>query len=496
TSWSWTFGDGGTSTEQNPSYTYNTAGTYTVTLTATNAYGSDDEVKVDYITVTDAPEATQTFANADISVLGTFSGGFVNTFASDNSYETITEAESTNHPRKVTSNAEHKWTFDLGSGGSNMAFYMEGYRNDNSDGDDFVFEYSTDDVTYLPLFTVASSSEQTYSEAVSGLTGTVYVRVSDDNRSWDLSALDNMYVDYMYFEYSTGPIAPTADFVGTPTSGNVPLTVNFTDLSTGAPDTWAWTFGDGGTSTAQNPSYVYNTVGTYTVTLTVTNTYGSDVATKTDYITVTEAGSNASHVGAMSVGRTKTGPNYLGTCTVTIFDQGNAPLANATVYVDYDGPTSGSLNGVTSADGTVSFQGSSMKRPAGEWCFEVTNVTSGTHPYDAGSNAVTRACESGPVYKTDNFVSQLLPSVYALDQNYPNPFNPATGISFSLPKASHVTLTVYNIMGQKVAELANGEMPAGNHAVEWDASAMSSGVYLYRLETNEFSDTKKMLLIK
>ncbi len=84
---------------------------------------------------------------------------------------------------------------------------------------------------------------------------------------------------------SGGTTPPTANFSGTPTSGGVPLTVNFTDLSTGA-TSWSWNFGDTGTSTLKNPSHTYNSVGTYTVSLTATNSYGSDTETKTNYITV------------------------------------------------------------------------------------------------------------------------------------------------------------------------------------------------------------------
>jgi PKD repeat protein len=87
-----------------------------------------------------------------------------------------------------------------------------------------------------------------------------------------------------------GPVAPTASFSGAPTSGTAPLTVNFTDTSTGNPDTWAWDFQNDGTvdSTAQNPSFTYTTPNTYTAKLTVTNSAGSSSATKT--ITVSPAG--------------------------------------------------------------------------------------------------------------------------------------------------------------------------------------------------------------
>ena len=72
------------------------------------------------------------------------------------------------------------------------------------------------------------------------------------------------------------PPKPVADFTGTPTSGGFPLTVTFTDASTNAPTGWNWTFGDGGRSTSQNPTHTYTMVGDYTVTLTATNTGGSD----------------------------------------------------------------------------------------------------------------------------------------------------------------------------------------------------------------------------
>ena len=80
--------------------------------------------------------------------------------------------------------------------------------------------------------------------------------------------------------------------------------------------------------------------------------------------------------------------------------------------------------------------------------------------------------------------------------NFPNPFNPTTEISFSLPWASHVKLEIFNVMGQKVATLVDGRREAGEHVVQWDGSAVASGVYLYRLQTGDFVDTKKMILLK
>jgi len=86
---------------------------------------------------------------------------------------------------------------------------------------------------------------------------------------------------------------------------------------------------------------------------------------------------------------------------------------------------------------------------------------------------------------------------YILQQNYPNPFNPVTVISWQLAVSSYVELSIYNLLGQKVATLLSEKQSAGNHSVQWDASGFSSGVYLYRIATdNGFSSTKKLLLLK
>ncbi|MCX7984978.1 MAG: T9SS type A sorting domain-containing protein [Bacteroidetes bacterium] len=89
-----------------------------------------------------------------------------------------------------------------------------------------------------------------------------------------------------------------------------------------------------------------------------------------------------------------------------------------------------------------------------------------------------------------------LPFGYTLYQNYPNPFNPATTIGFYLPQQEHVTITVYNVLGQKVCVLANGVYPQGQHYVNFDGSAVASGLYFYTLKTSSFTQTKKMLLAK
>ncbi|MBK7141499.1 MAG: T9SS type A sorting domain-containing protein [bacterium] len=94
-----------------------------------------------------------------------------------------------------------------------------------------------------------------------------------------------------------------------------------------------------------------------------------------------------------------------------------------------------------------------------------------------------------------------VPRQFALAQNYPNPFNPTTTISYTLPRRANVILEVFNLLGQRVATLVNGEQSAGDHRVEFDASGgtsgrLASGLYFYRLEAGEIRETRKMLLVK
>ena len=91
--------------------------------------------------------------------------------------------------------------------------------------------------------------------------------------------------------------------------------------------------------------------------------------------------------------------------------------------------------------------------------------------------------------------SNIIKSFF-LYQNYPNPFNPSTTIEFSLPQSSFVTLKVYNILGDVVAMLVSEKLAAGKYKFEWDASGVSTGVYLYRIKAGEFQQLKKMVLMK
>ena len=100
------------------------------------------------------------------------------------------------------------------------------------------------------------------------------------------------------------------------------------------------------------------------------------------------------------------------------------------------------------------------------------------------------------VYSDQVNVEVNVPDEFALEQNYPNPFNPSTVISFTIPQTSNVKLSVYNMLGEEVAVLINEMKDAGSYDLEFNASYLTSGMYLYKLEANSFNITKKMMLVK
>jgi len=126
--------------------------------------------------------------------------------------------------------------------------------------------------------------------------------------------------------------------------------------------------------------------------------------------------------------------------------------------------------------------GQSLNSNTGIISFASTNI----YPYYSvvSSTAVS-------VEKTED-----IPSNYILKQNYPNPFNPTTNISFSIPQKSFVSVIVFNVIGQQVAELVNGIKEAGNYNITFNAAGLTSGIYLYEIKAENFNSVKKMLLLK
>jgi hypothetical protein len=145
--------------------------------------------------------------------------------------------------------------------------------------------------------------------------------------------------------------------------------------------------------------------------------------------------------------------------------------------------------------GRIAGAGTSPARHDYSWTEEGLNNGT-TYTYTLRSVGVTgRAADLATLSATPNFAAGEV-TEYALHQNYPNPFNPVTTIAFDLLEAGNVSLKVYNLVGQEVRTVASGMMPKGRHTVSFDAAALPSGIYLYRIEVNGFVAEKKMLLMK
>ncbi len=180
-------------------------------------------------------------------------------------------------------------------------------------------------------------------------------------------------------------------------------------------------------------------------------------------------------------------------------------LSGALVYAtDASGTVDG--YGVTDANGGYTIAGLApgtynVFTEAAGYSSSSTQTASPT--YDASGNPVssTTSFSVSPLTPTSVQTKPVQPTNYVLDQNYPNPFNPTTQIAFSIPQEEHVTIAVFNILGERVATLLSGDLSAGSHLVTWNArnengEMLPSGVYFYRLSTQNFTAVKKMMLLK
>jgi hypothetical protein len=131
-----------------------------------------------------------------------------------------------------------------------------------------------------------------------------------------------------------------------------------------------------------------------------------------------------------------------------------------------------------------------------------TNIDIGTNADVCAATITVNGTYSGngtfcnvPVDVEEEYKSEI-PKEFNLSQNYPNPFNPSTVISYQLPVSSKVIIKVYDALGKEVRTLVNEEKPAGSYSVSFDATALSSGFYFYKITAGNFISTKKMILLR
>lgn len=330
TSYSWTFQGGtpSTSTTQNPSVTYNTAGTYNVSLTVSNANGNNTDTQTGYITVSGASTNTlpvnEGFTTTTFPPTTPTSWTIVNT---DGGATTWTRSATVGvAPTAGNSMVFDNYNFDdsgnsdemrlpklnfTGYSAAQMTFHVAYAAYDAANFDGLEVVVSTDCGTnWTSLYnktgiTVAAGNLPTAAATTASFTPTSaqwrqetislnsYVGQSNVIIAFkNLAGYGNkLYIDNINLTGTAVPTAPTASFTSTPTGTSCTgQTVQYTSTSTGSPSTYSWTF-PGGTpanSTAQNPTVVYSTPGTYNVSLTATNSIGSNTSNQTNYITINQ----------------------------------------------------------------------------------------------------------------------------------------------------------------------------------------------------------------
>ena len=325
--WNWDFGDGTSSTQQNPVHTYTASGSYNVTLDAVS-FGQRDEVtKTNFITV-ETP--TTPAPTAAFSATPTSGGKPLTVQFTDQSTGSITGyswdfgdgGSSTQQNPSHTYNSEGTFTVSLtvtGSGGSDTKtetdlITVAGDKpNANFSGTptsgtkplDVQFTDCSIGVinSYNWEFGDGSSSTDKNPLHTYNTTGAFTVRLTVTGPGGANRDTKREYI-------TVTESALTAAFSATPVTGDKPLSVHFTDESSGAITGFSWDFGDGGTSTIQNPVHTYNSAGTFSVSLTVTGPGGSDTDTKNNYIIINNPTSNIELIDGNTPENYSLLPNY------------------------------------------------------------------------------------------------------------------------------------------------------------------------------------------
>ncbi len=386
TTWSWDFGDGGASALQHPTHDYTAAGTYTVSLTASNAGGADTCTKPDLLTVT-VPPPTAAFTAAPVR---------------GNAPLTVTFTDG-------SSGGPTTWSWDFGDGGTSSApspehtydtvgIYTVALTVANAGG--ATTEITVDCISVLPPPPTPAFT----ADVTAGLVP-LTVQFADQTTgsptawSWDFGDGTSSQQQQPTHHYATvglytvsltasnaggaatetkmgyitvNPPPPVAAFSASPTTGPIPLTVQFDDASTGAPTSWTWAFGDGGGSTARTPSHTYAAAGAYTVTLTVANAGGNHTLTKVGFVVATVPPPVADFSAAPSQGTAPLTVQFTdsstGTPTSWLWDFGDGFTSAAqhpshlyaaagTYTVSLTASNSGGSNTVTGADAIVVSEG-------------------------------------------------------------------------------------------------------------------------------------------
>lgn len=308
-------------------------------------------------------------------------------------------------------------------------------------------------------------------------------------------------------DFSQNPTSrPSANFTVTHNSIQKFDSLRMIDMSDGIPSSWLWTVTgpETKTSTLKNPKFAFGATGQYTVKLKVTNSFGSDSLTKPNAFTVTP--NILTQFGIISpIGNPyyhiNTTQNDSGTVNINWSSAGN----NAVYKLFFK-----KLNGLSERyilsgnDGLNNFftlRKSYIDSMAVQFGLNSDSIliqlrVKAYSNYDSlqSSNNVPFIIHTTTV-GIEN-ISDIIPEEYNLYQNYPNPFNPETNIKFDLPKNGYVNLVLYDITGKEVLEMVNQNLKAGKYNYKLNGTNLNSGIYFIRLISDNFSQTRKIVLVK
>ncbi|MCZ6704211.1 MAG: FG-GAP-like repeat-containing protein [Ignavibacteria bacterium] len=278
-----------------------------------------------------------------------------------------------------------------------------------------------------------------------------------------------------------------ADFIADKPEGfGSPFTVQFTDISVIDPNfpinSWEWDFDNDGIidATEQNPQWTYNSIGTFTVNLTIQTAGSSESKAKIDYINVQILpGFPVITFEEPPITDTTVTLGTMVTFTVSAIDTTGYPLS----YTWRE-------DGFRKSTDTLFTYRASAFEPTPRTDTVVVEITNGFN-----NTFRTWVVHVESTTAAEDVINKL-PTEFNLEQNYPNPFNPSTKIIFSIPQETNVILKVYNLLGKEVATLVNENKKPGFYELNFGGENLPSGVYVYRIEAGSFSSSKKMILLK
>ncbi len=284
-SWEWTF-EGGTPESYNgqnpPTIYYNELGSYDVSLLVTNAISSEEMIKVAYIDVIECNLCESVYNDTNYDWISNVTLNTIDNTSGSVGYEDYTYIST---DLELGSTHDISVTIDVNGNYSQYAkVWIDWNQNCNFEFDEEAYE--------LGVVQGTGTLTEAISVPVNAVLGTTIMRVSEQWEEIPTNCGGGEYGETEDYSLNVvaGDVPPIACFSATPVWGDAPLMVNFTDCSVNLPTSWLWDFGDGNTSTEQNPSNVYSLGGVYTVSLTVTNEFGENALVKEDYIDALNTG--------------------------------------------------------------------------------------------------------------------------------------------------------------------------------------------------------------